>query len=545
MSAAWLQERWTRDEDGRSLYRLPVSEAVERLAVELGVTARALRQRFVELGFEPLHPYTLDEVMAALGQITTGTAVNSMGVTFAESLLRTEFGMVVRRPLIARALMELDPDGHARRQAEAAKTIYEYRVPGPRYVPHVSRTNHHRPWPYPHSTLTLDSSSPVGSTQLAVPHGCAREARKALGHLDSSRDRRVLALRRLPRRDQQQARGDRGAHLPLLLRPLRLAVARSLGQGAGEHAGHHGADRPSLRRVEAAHAHSGLSSHRPLDAKLPRGVHVALRADARLGQVPRRFPVDAAERPARPGGHKVHVFYLQTVFLPVVQDALDLFRRMWNGHKIKGRRTQHGCGGGVPSELFNDPILSATVLRDDEAYNVERGILGLDAAGRRTIDETSTFGTQYPNLCEDEHLQMDELDACDPLSGLELLQSVRSEYLGAYPVVFDSSGLTTQSSDVAKMERHIHAYVQMKHVCEQLVVCAQHFSHEDGYDWQGFATEPGLDTSTSRLRSEIAYFGWISSQPHEWTQYQGQPLASADAEHSSAFLAEAQDFEDD
>lgn len=96
------------------------------------------------------------------------------------------------------------------------------------------------------------------------------------------------------------------------------------------------------------------------------------------------------------------MFYLQHVFLPVVQSALDDFRDMWNHHKIRGDRfpfekishtllawgihrrlgvscficalkvsdslcrTVEGCGGGIPIVMFyTHPVVSQRVLDDD------------------------------------------------------------------------------------------------------------------------------------------------------------------------------------
>ena len=59
------------------------------------------------------------------------------------------------------------------------------------------------------------------------------------------------------------------------------------------------------------------------------------------------------------------LFVLQAVFLPRIQAATDRFRRMWNAHRIRGRRTVCGHGGGIPDELWKDPV-EDRVRRDDE-----------------------------------------------------------------------------------------------------------------------------------------------------------------------------------
>ena len=35
-------------------------------------------------------------------------------------------------------------------------------------------------------------------------------------------------------------------------------------------------------------------------------------------------------------GSEIDLFYLQTIFVPIVQSSLDRFRRMWNEHLISG-----------------------------------------------------------------------------------------------------------------------------------------------------------------------------------------------------------------
>ena len=67
------------------------------------------------------------------------------------------------------------------------------------------------------------------------------------------------------------------------------------------------------------------------------------------------------------------LFYLHAVFLPIVQHHLNNFRGMWNEHRIRGKRTVQGHGGGIPSELFNDPIKSRIVLNDDKDYAQQVG----------------------------------------------------------------------------------------------------------------------------------------------------------------------------
>ena len=122
-TAEELERAWLADRGADSLHRLPVSKAVVQLATELDLSVNALRRHMRAVGFSPTHPYTLEQVKEALESLYTDACCNSFGVTFAESSLRTDFGMVVRRSQIRQALRELDPEGHRKRAKEAAKTM--------------------------------------------------------------------------------------------------------------------------------------------------------------------------------------------------------------------------------------------------------------------------------------------------------------------------------------------------------------------------------------------------------------------------------------
>lgn len=57
----------------------------------------------------------------------------------------------------------------------------------------------------------------------------------------------------------------------------------------------------------------------------------------------------------------VDVFCLTHVFQPVIQAALEKFRKTWNGHYVRGR--------GVPKKNFLPELIkSRAVPLDDEAY---------------------------------------------------------------------------------------------------------------------------------------------------------------------------------
>ena len=58
------------------------------------------------------------------------------------------------------------------------------------------------------------------------------------------------------------------------------------------------------------------------------------------------------------------LFCLHAVYRDLIQAAADTFREMWNHRRIRGPKTVRGRGGGIPSELFQDPSGSQSI--DDE-----------------------------------------------------------------------------------------------------------------------------------------------------------------------------------
>ena len=89
----------------------------------------------LQIGFNPKHPYSMEQVKAALQKIHSQRCSNSVGVTFAMARLRSKCQMTVRRSQVKAALYSIDRAGHRTRTKRAAKkTSYTYSVPGPRYV---------------------------------------------------------------------------------------------------------------------------------------------------------------------------------------------------------------------------------------------------------------------------------------------------------------------------------------------------------------------------------------------------------------------------
>ena len=110
--------------------------------------------------------------------------------------------------------------------------------------------------------------------------------------------------------------------------------------------------------------------------------------------------------------------------------ATDRFRRMWNGHRIRGQRTIRGHGGGIPDELWLDPVEDC-VARDDELYGAQQGLIGADGVA----DDTCTYAVAEPFKGDTVELTEQALPTTDPIEGsdrvAELLRAVRAAYFEA------------------------------------------------------------------------------------------------------------------
>lgn len=59
----------------------------------------------------------------------------------------------------------------------------------------------------------------------------------------------------------------------------------------------------------------------------------------------------------------VDLHCLHVVYLPILRHATGVFVNMWNNHRIAGPRTTKGRGGGVPTELYCDPVDAVRRIR--------------------------------------------------------------------------------------------------------------------------------------------------------------------------------------
>lgn len=194
----------------------------------------------------------------------------------------------------------------------------------------------------------------------------------------------------------------------------------------------------------------------------------------------------------------------------MVQRELDRFRAMWNEHLIRGDRTVEGHGGGIPSELFRDPIRSRIVLTDDKMYDEQRGQPGFDANGRAAVDETTEYGAEVSPVEPEKEIDVVEYRTSDPIGFDPLLLLVRSRFLEQNPLAVSREGITPRSSTYDKFRPEIAAYIRFKQVCLELAACVVDFmSDDDTYNWAGFGASDSSDeyAPSVGMRAALATIG--------------------------------------
>jgi hypothetical protein len=134
-----LQDRWVDDECEDPLHRKSVAQGVRVLASELHVASWSLRQHMKTEGFDPVNPWTDAQVQQRIREQMSSAWCGQVGVTFAETILRRKFGMVVRRSQLRKALAILDPEGvrQRRRITKKKNDRVGYCVKGPRSLYHL------------------------------------------------------------------------------------------------------------------------------------------------------------------------------------------------------------------------------------------------------------------------------------------------------------------------------------------------------------------------------------------------------------------------
>jgi hypothetical protein len=78
---------------------MPVRDAVRLLAHELGVNKDHLRQHMRGVGFDPKHPWKIEEVESHVREVLLAPWCSRVGVKFMATQLRLKYQMVVRESL--------------------------------------------------------------------------------------------------------------------------------------------------------------------------------------------------------------------------------------------------------------------------------------------------------------------------------------------------------------------------------------------------------------------------------------------------------------
>lgn len=169
------------------------------------------------------------------------------------------------------------------------------------------------------------------------------------------------------------------------------------------------------------------------------------------------------------------LFCLHAVYFDIIQAALDDFRDMWNHHVIRGKRTEDGHGGGMPIDLFHDPVGSASLRdRDDEQFNAD----------------PSEYGVDDPHKADTAELEEISAKLEDPLARWPSLQQLRCAFFDAYPLASYSNG--------------VEAYLCFKVVSLELLLFQEHTN--SGGDWRTFVVEetPYHESAALDIRRRLA-----------------------------------------
>lgn len=133
-----LRKRWlcrsTPDEPS-ALYRHPVQSALQQLANEYLVSVKVLRRHMSQVSFDPIYPWTDQEVEAAIDEILSRPYVCNLGPTFLDSALRMDYHICARKTQIQRVYKKVaQPRPRGKGTYKKKKP---YRVFGPRSLYHL------------------------------------------------------------------------------------------------------------------------------------------------------------------------------------------------------------------------------------------------------------------------------------------------------------------------------------------------------------------------------------------------------------------------
>lgn len=448
----------------QAVWEVDASTTVASAAAMLGVSCARLRRHMHAVGFEPPSPNGYDAVLAALQELLGNVDMRQVGLQFAMALLQTERRIIARRADVKRALRAHDPTGHQRRTREASKTQYVYNVAGPRSCYHC------------------DAHEKLAKIWGFWTHLCIDGYSRRLIYLEVRTDKLADTVRVIFRSacDAEgwaaRVRWDKGMENAGAIQEQLAHHAR---QGGDRWRGAAITGRSS-QNCRAEYIWNFYKRHvsqpyrelffRMMRETVARGVKLLDTSD----------PCD--------------LFVLQAVFLPRIQDATARFRRMWNAHRIRGRRTVRGHGGGIPDELWLDPV-EDRVQCDDEQYSTEGG--AVDADGVDRDDEGCTYAVAEPFKGDTEELTKQKLETRDPLEGdtplFALFRALRTAYFEAVSFAWDKDG--------------VEEYREYWCVCRELLQLALHVDEGGVVDWDGWVGAAEAGSVSEMVRRKLAELG--------------------------------------
>ena len=413
------------------IWESDTSMTVAQLACHCGVSESGLRKYFKRIGYEPPRANPDDgAVIDALRQLRSNGWCADLGCTFAAARLRLVFSLVVGGRQLRRCLAALDPQEARRRHHETASTRYRYNVAGPRSLYHCdAHEKLAKIWGF-WFHLCIDGYSRFILYLTVLPNKLAA----AVGEL-------FVEACDVHAPWASRVRWDRGKE------NVRAMEAQYMYWWDDSLSDHDNLKRGSVlsgRSVQNCRAEYIWRYVKKQVTNFFRKTFMRLAMEYKL--------LDA--------GNVEHLFCLHAVYLPLIQRALDDFREMWNHHRIRGGRTIQGYGGGVPAQLFNDPVGSAAVRQRMESDDTQFASEG-----------DQFYGVDEPFAPDKHELESVQARTQDPLRGWPSLQYLRTQYFVQHPF---------ESTD------GVRDYIEYLLLCEELLAWVVHQDSGRG-GWQTFA----------------------------------------------------------
>lgn len=436
----------------RSLWDAQPQLRTVDLAAHLGIGLRTLQRHMAALGFSPKLEADDEPIVEALRELLSRGWCSNVGSNFASSLLKTKYGIYATQHRITRCLQLLDPQAVRRRAKEVAKTKFVYSVPGPRSLYHI------------------DAHEKLAKIWGIWIHICIDGYSRFIVYLAVTIDKYAETVRQVFLEAMNQPHPADPSK--------RMWASRVRGDKGSENTGwveeqinRMGTNRGSVilgRSVQNCRAEYMWNRVKRHVTGYFRELFFAMQT---RGLLDPSSPTD--------------LNCLQAVFVLQVQEACDDFRQMWNNHHIRGRRTESGHGGGIPAELFLDPIRSEAV-NDDDAFNAQGPeVYGVDEPIRGDdTEEELSFMTKH---------------VCDPLDveGLSLLLAIRSAYFEREPLDAASDG--------------VNDYLRYRFVCSELLEALTFLKDDGELDWLNFgASHSDFDeVNDLDLRNTLAWLAML------------------------------------